>query len=294
MGRVVRWRGFIAIPLRSNLWKPGTDFKRKIAELVKGVISSGDYVIVSEKALSTALGLLYDESLIKSDLYSKTMTYLITNVLWGALLSRICKLSSETVLLLRKYPVPEGSRHKKLALRVGGLLQALKPTSEAGIDATNLPKHLVSLPLREPFKIAHEIRSYLAQELKIDVRVAIVDSDKCYRSKLVPRLILASRKTGLPSSINLGFLSFLVARAFNSFFSPYASPLGFSPTTMDVDELLVVSELADRARGFGVGRTVYEVEKKLGVKTSEITWSLLDSFPHYPVVVVKRVMIKGS
>lgn len=288
MYRIVRWKNFIAIALRSSVWRPGTNFKRKIAELVRNVISSGDYVVVSEKALSAALGLLCDESSIKTDVYSKIMTYLTTNVLWGALLSRICKLSSETVLLLRRYPVLEGSRHKKLALRVGGPLQALKPTSEAGIDATNLPKHLVSLPLKEPFKIAHEIRSYLAHELKIDVRVAIVDSDKCYRSKLIPRLILTSRRTGLPSSINLGFLSFFIARAFNNFFSPYATPLGFSPTTIDVDELLVVSELADRARGFGIGRTVYEVEKRLGIKASEVTWDLLDSFPHYPVVVVKK------
>lgn len=289
MGKIVKWRDFIAIPIRSNVWRPGTNFKRKIAELVKNVISSGDYVVISEKALSTALGLLYDESSIKTDAYSRAMTYLTTNLLWGALLSRICRLSSETTLLLKKYPLSEGSRHKKLALRVGGPLQALKPTSEAGIDATNLPKHLVSLPLKEPFKIAHEIRSYLAQELRVDTRVAVVDSDKCYKLKPFPRLILASRKSGLPSAINLGFLSFFIARAFSDFFSPYATPIGFSPTTIDVNELLIVSELADRARGFGIGRTVYEVEKKLGVKSSEITWDVLDSFPHYPVVVVKKM-----
>ncbi|MEM0217206.1 MAG: coenzyme F420-0:L-glutamate ligase [Candidatus Nezhaarchaeales archaeon] len=291
MSRVVKWRDFVAIPLRSNVWRPGTNFKKKIAELIKNVALNGDYVVVSEKALSAALGLLYDESSIKSDLYSRLMTYLTTNVLWGLLLSRICKLSNETIFLLRRYPLLEGSRHKKLAMKVGGLLQALKPTSEAGIDATNLPGHLVSLPLSEPFKIANDIRSYLFQELRLDVRVVIVDSDKCYKFKPIPRLILASRKTGLPSSINLGLLSFLIARFLNNFFSPYATPLGFSPTTINIDELLIVSELADRARGFGIGRTVYEVEKKLRIKAGEITWNLLDSFPHYPVVVVKRFKV---
>ncbi|MEM0232479.1 MAG: coenzyme F420-0:L-glutamate ligase [Candidatus Nezhaarchaeales archaeon] len=289
MGRVVKWRDFVAIPLRSNVWRPGTNFKKKIVELVRNVVLDGDYVVISEKALSAALGLLYDESSIKSDFYSRLMTYLTTNVLWGLLLSRVCKLSNETILLLRRYPLLEGSRHKKLAMKVGGPLQALKPTSEAGIDATNLPGHLVSLPLSEPFKIANDIRSYLFQELRLNVRVVIVDSDKCYKFKPIPRLILASRETGLPSSINLGFLSFLIARSLNNFFSPYATPLGFSPTTISINELLIVSELADRARGFGIGRTVYEVEKKLRIKAGEVTWDLLDSFPHYPVVVVRRV-----
>ncbi|MEM4424577.1 MAG: coenzyme F420-0:L-glutamate ligase [Candidatus Nezhaarchaeales archaeon] len=289
MGRVVRWREFMAIPLRSNVWRPGTKYKEKIAELVSGVVSSGDYVVISEKALSVALGLLYDESSIKSDPYSKLITYLTTNVLWGLLLSRLCRLSNETISLLRRYPLLEGSRHKKLALRIGGILQAFKPTSEAGIDATNLPRHLVSLPLNEPFKVADEIRSYLFQELKVDVRVAIVDSDKCYRLKPIPKLILTSRKSGLPLSMNLGVISFLIARSLNNLFSPYATPVGFSPTTVDIDELLIVSELADRARGFGIGRTVHEVEKKLKVKAIEVTWDLLDSFPHYPVVVVKRI-----
>lgn len=289
MSGVVKWRNYIAIPLRSSIWRPGTNFKKKIAELVKEIVSEGDYVVVSEKALSAALGLLYDESLIKSDAYSRVMTYLTTNLLWGSLLSRVCKLSNETILLLKNYPIIEGSRHKKLALRIGGILQALKPTSEAGIDTTNIPKHLVSLPLKEPFKVAHEIRHHLAQHLGVNVQVVIADSDKCYRLKLNPKLILTSRKTKIPPSIDLGFLSFLIARMFSSLFSPYATPIGYSPTNVDVNELLIISELADRARGFGVGRTVYEVERKLGVRASEVTWDLLDSFPHYPVVVVKKV-----
>ena len=78
MGRVVRWRNYIAIPLRSNIWRPKTDFKNKIVDMIRGVAADGDYVVVSEKALSVALGLLYDESSIKDDLYSKVMTYLTT------------------------------------------------------------------------------------------------------------------------------------------------------------------------------------------------------------------------
>ena len=286
---VVRWRNYIAIPLRSDIWKPKTDFKNKIVEMVRGVALDGDYVVVSEKALSVALGLLYDESSIKSDLYSKVMTYLITRVLWGALLGRVCRLSSETLHLLRSYPLADGARHKKLALRVGGLLQAFKPTSEAGIDTTNIPGYLVSLPLKKPFEVAHEIREHIADRLKVNVRVVIADSDKCYRFKPIPKLVLTSRKTEMPSSVNLGFLSFLVARALDRFFSPYATPVGFSPCDIDLEELLIVSELADRARGPGAGRTLFEVERRLGIRASEVTWEALDSLPHHPVVVVKKV-----
>ncbi|MEM4575872.1 MAG: coenzyme F420-0:L-glutamate ligase [Candidatus Nezhaarchaeales archaeon] len=289
MSRVVRWRNFVAIALESKIWRPKTDFKKSIAELVKEVALDGDYIVVSEKALSSALGLLYDESSIKIDPYSKVMTYLTTNLLWGLALSRVCKLSLETSLFLRKYPLTEGARHKKLALRVGGLLQALKPTSECGIDATNVPGYLVSLPLKNPFYIANDIRTYLEQELGINVRVVISDSDKCYQFKPLPKLILSCRNTGIRSSVNLGFISFLVARLFNNFFSPYATPIGFSPLNLDVTELLIVAELADRARGFGIGRTIYDIEKKLKIKATEITWDILDLFPHYPVVVVKKV-----
>ena len=286
---VVKWRNYIAIPLRSKIWRPKTDFKNKIVEMVRGVALDGDYVVVSEKALSVALGFLYDESSIKSDPYSEIVTYLTTRVLWGLLLGRVCKLSPETLLLLRSYPLANGARHKKLALRVGGLLQALKPTSEAGIDTTNIPGYLVSLPLEEPFEVAREIREHISEKLKADVRVVIADSDKCYRFKPLPKLILTSRKTEMPSSMNMGFLSFLVARALNRLFSPYATPLGFSPRDIDLEELLIVSELADRARGPGAGRTLLEVERRLGVKASEVMWEALDSFPHYPVVVVKKV-----
>jgi F420-0:gamma-glutamyl ligase-like protein len=289
MGRVVRWRNYIAIPLRSNIWRPKTDFKNKIVDMVRSVAADRDYVVVSEKALSVALGLLYDESSIKNDLYSKVMTYLTTRVLWGTLLVHVCKLSPETLRLLRNYPLTDGARHKKLALRVGGPLQALKPTSEAGIDTTNLPGYLVSLPLKKPFEIAREIREHIAERLKIDTRVVIADSDKCYRFKLLPKLVLTSRKTDMPSSVNLGFLSFLAARALEKLFSPYATPLGFSPCDIDLEELLLVSELADRARGPGAGRTLLEVERRLGIKASELTWEALDSLPHYPVVVVKKV-----
>lgn len=289
MSRVVRWRNFVAIALESKIWRPKTDFKRSIAELVKKVALDGDYIVISEKALSSALGLLYDESSIKIDPYSKVMTYLTTNLLWGFALSRVCKLSPETSLLLRKYPLTEGTRHKKLALRIGGILQALKPTSECGIDATNVPGSLVSLPLKNPFYVANDIRTYLEQELGINVQVVISDSDKCYQFKLLPKLILSCRNIGIRSSINLGFISFLVARLFNNFFSPYATPIGFSPLKLDTTELLIVAELADRARGFGIGRTIYEIEKKLKIKATELTWDILDSFPHYPVVVVKKV-----
>ncbi len=288
MHKIVKWRCYIAIPLRSSLWRPGTNFKLEISRLISKVASNGDYVVVSEKALTTALGLLYDEENVKPDLYSKIMTYMLVKVLWGKLLSRICKLSEETRYLLEHYPLDYGSRHKKLVLRLGGILQALKPTSEAGVDTTNIPKTLVSLPLPNPFQVAQEIRDHLAKTLGLNINVVIVDSDKCYKLKGLS-LIMTCRKTLLPCSLNLGFLSFLIARMFKKHFSPYATPIGFSPRNLDVNELLIVSELADRARGYGAGRTLYEVEKTFGVKASEVTWDILNSIPHYPVVVVKKI-----
>ncbi|MEM2058456.1 MAG: coenzyme F420-0:L-glutamate ligase [Thermoproteota archaeon] len=289
MRKTVKAGTFVAIPLRSKLWKPKTDFKQEIVKLISGIATTGDYVVLSEKALSTAMGLVCDESTIDSDPYSELMVFLTVRLLWGKMLGRLCRLSPETVKLLEDYPIIEGARHKKLVLRVGGPLQALKPTSEAGVDATNLPGHLVSLPLVKPFEVARAIREYISKKLGIHVNVVVVDTDKCYKVKKHVSLILACRMTRLPMLVNLGFISFLIARAFRRFFTPYATPIGFSPLGLDVDELLTVSELADRSRGFGAGRTLSEVEKAFGVKATQITWDLLDTIPHYPVVVIKRL-----
>ena len=289
MRRALRWRNYLAIPLRSRVWRPGTDFKREVAKLVRGVASSGDYIVLSEKALAVSMGLLFDESSIKPDFLSKALTLLLMRLTWGWLLGELCKLSEGTLTLLRNYPIEDGARHKKLVLRVGGVLQALKPTSEAGVDATNVPKTMVCLPLPEPSKVAREVRDFLVDRLGVEVCVVVVDSDKCYVLK-GSDLVLTCRSTPLPCSLNLGFISFLLARSLRKFFSPYATPIGFYPQVVDVRELLVVSELADRARGFGAGRNVFEVEEILGVKATDVSWSHLDSIPHYPVVVVKKLV----
>ena len=49
-----------AIRVRTRFWRPGTDFITEIANAVGPLIMDGDIVTISEKALSTSMGLISD------------------------------------------------------------------------------------------------------------------------------------------------------------------------------------------------------------------------------------------
>jgi F420-0:gamma-glutamyl ligase-like protein len=49
-----------ALAIATNYWKPSVNFQTKIVEALAGKIQNGDFVVVSEKALSTALGKIID------------------------------------------------------------------------------------------------------------------------------------------------------------------------------------------------------------------------------------------
>jgi F420-0:gamma-glutamyl ligase-like protein len=55
-----------------------------------------------------------------------------------------------------------------------------------------------------------------------------------------------------------------------------------------VAEALAVADAADRARGYGAGRTVWDMSKRFGVDFTEVTWEMLDRVQHYPIVLVRK------
>ncbi len=279
-------RRYKPLRLSSRIWRPGTDAHGVIVEALKGRVSQGDIVVVSEKALAVARGLVFDESLIKVSRLVSSLWSMWMRMIWGRLLARLCSLKPWTTRWLRSYPVDEGGRHKQLAMRLGGPLEALKPSSEAGIDGSNLPGHLVALPIPRPDLEAEVIRLKIKRHLGLDVTVVVSDSDRLYLHRGL-NLALASRKAKVKRTIYLGFLAFILGRALKSRFTPLATPLGVSGTSPPFYVLLGMVELADRLRGYGAGRTVFEMAERFNTDLGGVTWAMLDSIKHYPVVLFR-------
>lgn len=287
-GRLIQAASCRYKPIRlvMDLWLPGMDASSKLIEALKGKANNGDILVVSEKALSVSKGLVVDEASIKPSILSMVITLLLMRIVWGYLLGPLCRLKPYTLEWLRAYPLREGSRHKQLAAKLGGLLEVLKPSSEAGVDASNLPGSLVALPLFNPLREAEELRSKIKKCLGINVTVVISDSDRLYIHRS-SGFALTSRRSALKRSLYLGFLAYIIGRTFRGKFAPFATPLAVVGEQLDSFMLLGLTELADRLRGSGAGRTVFEMAERFEVGLEEVTWRMLSSIKHCPAVLFK-------
>ena len=64
---------YIALAVSTNYWKPHSNYTDKILSAIKGKVEDGDFVVVSEKAISTALDNMVDESTIKPRLAARVL-----------------------------------------------------------------------------------------------------------------------------------------------------------------------------------------------------------------------------
>ena len=115
-------------------------------------------MVVSEKAISTAKGNVADENQIVAGASAKFLAGFWMCTVWGYGLGVVCHFGQRLLARLRHYPAESGSKHKQFALEYAGFGQALMFGSEGGIDGSNLPYSLVSLPLKDPKAAAEEIR----------------------------------------------------------------------------------------------------------------------------------------
>ncbi len=74
---------YSALALTTSYWKPGDNYIDKITSALNGKIENGDFVVVSEKAISTALGNMVDESNVKPNLNAKFMAHYWMRLVWG-------------------------------------------------------------------------------------------------------------------------------------------------------------------------------------------------------------------
>ncbi len=269
------------LALRSGYWRPSFQYLKLILAAIKNLVVDGDIIIISEKAISTSLGNIVDESIISVSRLAIFLAKFWMRIIWGYFLGLIARMDITNILRIRGYPIEEGSKHKQLCLWKAGFLHTLKHWSEGGIDASNLPGSLVSLPLKNANKIAETIKREIQSRLGKNVTVLIVDSDKTFTFK---NIHFSSRPSNLKGIYNLGPFAFVLGRALK--LRPRSTPVGISDR-IHVNKALNLAAVSNKARGSGAGRTVWDISTRFNESVTKITWKMLDSVEHRPIILIR-------
>lgn len=273
-----------ALAVVTSYWKPGEDYLAAIAKGVMMRAENGDFVVVSEKALSTAIGNIVDEKKIETSFNARCLSRWWMRVIWGHVFSSMLSFGPMLTRDLQQYPLESGSQHKQLALERAGLLQALMFGSEGAIDGSNLPYAYVSLPLRNASEIAKNIRSEIKVKLKKDVVVIIVDTDKTFTFRNFHFTPRPAPMNGIQG--NGGVLAYIVGRILR--FRKRPTPLAVAGVEIATEDALKVANIADKARGVGSGTTVWKMAERFQVDLAGVTWEMLETITHKPVVIVRK------
>jgi F420-0:gamma-glutamyl ligase-like protein len=280
---------YIALAVASGYWKPSENYIKKITDALEDKIEDNDFVVVSEKAISTALGNLVDEASVTPSLTAKVLARFWMRIIWGYPLGILCGFGHRLLKRLRNYPLTYGSRHKQIALQYAGFWQALMFGSEGGIDGSNLPYSFVSLPLDHADKLAQKIADQILQKLGKTVCVIIADTDKTYRLR---SFFFTPRPKPLKGIYSLGAsTSFTVGRILK--LKKSSTPLAVSGCDLSANEALKITNIADKARGPGSGATVWDMAARFHAEIDEVSWDMLSAIKHKPIVLVRKTRQEG-
>ena len=272
-----------AVAVESRYWKPGDDYITQLIESIKNIVQDGDFVTVSEKAVSTALGNLVDEKNVEPSRLARFIAKYWMQIVWPYILGPVCHLRQKTIDFLKSYPIEEGSRHKQLALMQSGFLQALMHGSEGAIDGSNLPYSYVSLPLENAQAVAQELRERIRSELQKNVTVVIVDTDKTYSLK---GFHFTPRPKPFRGIYSLGgALAYVAGRSLK--LKKRATPLAVAGPQITTEEAIEIAKIANRTRGTGAGRTVWDMAETFNVNLTDVSWKMLSSVKHRPIVIIR-------
>jgi F420-0:gamma-glutamyl ligase-like protein len=275
---------YYALPVATKYWKPSEKYLSIILDVAENRVVDGDFVVISEKALSTALGNIVDESAIRPSFSAKLISRLWMRIAWGYFLGVLCHFGQRLTRRLREYPVEAGSRHKQVALEQAGLLQALMWGSEGGIDGSNLPFSYVSLPLNSACELAERIREQIRGRLKKKVSVIIVDTDKTYSFRNFHFTPRPKPTKGIHSFG--GVVAYLLGRALK--LKKRSTPIAVAGRKLHPLEALKIANIADRASGSGSGATVWDMAARFDVDLTGISWDTLSRTRHKPIVIVRK------
>jgi F420-0:gamma-glutamyl ligase-like protein len=272
------------ITMKTKYWMPGENYLRHILEFVEKHAKDNDFLAISEKAISISLGRIIDEAKIQPGLSARFLARFWMRVIWGYLLGPLARINQINLERLRNYPIKEGANHKQTILSYAGPIYALKNFSEGGIDGSNLPYEYVSLPLEDPNLIAKEIYTFLKEKIGINLVVIIIDSDKSFSFK---GLHLTSRPTSLRKILNIGPLAYLLGRLLK--LRARSTPIAASSDYLSPEISLRISAIANKAIKSEAGRTVWDMSRYFNVGITEVSWEMLESLTHRPIVIVRRV-----
>ena len=271
--------------VRTKYWRPGDDYSKIILDSTISRISSGDILVVSEKAISVASGSIVDEEKIRPALTAWFLANFWMRIVWGFFLGFVCRMNRRNIERLRNYPKREGARHKQLALNYVGFSQALRHGSEGGIDVTNVPHAYACLPLRSPQTIARRISELFEAQTKKNIAIMIVDSDKTYSFH---GFHITPRPNPISGIKALGLFAYVIGRLLK--WRPRSTPLALSGSKLGPEEALQIAAVANKARGYGAGRTAWDMAESFSVDLTGVTLDMLEKIPHYPIVIIRRLV----
>jgi F420-0:gamma-glutamyl ligase-like protein len=273
-----------SLAITTNYWKPKSNYTEKIINAIANKIENGDFIVISEKAISTSLGNMVDEGIIQPSWSARVMAHFWMRLVWGYPLGILCGFGQRLLKRLRKYPLESGSRHKQVALQYAGFWQTLMFGSEGGIDGSNLPYSYVSLPLENADEISQEIKNQIWLRLKKNVCVIIADTDKTYKFH---GFFFTPRPKPLKGIHSLGAsTAFILGRILK--LKKSSTPLTAAGWNLLASEALKITNIADKARGPGSGATVWDMAARFHVEVNDVTWEMLEAIRHKPIVIVRR------
>jgi F420-0:gamma-glutamyl ligase-like protein len=279
-----------ALAVTTRYWKPGTNWLAETVHAVDGKVQDGDFVVVSEKALSTARNRIVDENIFSPSRNAKFLAKVWMRLKWGYMLGALCNFGERLMQRLRQYPLEEGSRHKQVALEYAGLLQALMFGSEGGIDGSNLPYSYVSLPLVDSEALAEQIRQAIWKRLAKHVAVIIADTDKTYTFRNFHFTPRPNPMKGIQS--HGAVFAYVAGRVLKLRKRP--TPLAVAGLKLQAEEALKIANIADHARGPGSGATVWDMAARFQVSATGVSWDMLANVKHKPIVIVRETRVRKS
>ena len=275
---------YTALAITTNYWKPHSSYTDKILSAIANKVEDGDFVVVSEKAVSTALGNIIDESTVEPSLTARILACFWMRMVWGYPLGILCSFGPRLLKRLRNYPLESGSRHKQVALQYSGFWQALMFGSEGGIDGSNLPYSYVSLPLKNADEIAQKIQKQIQLKMEKKVCVIIADTDKTYKFR---NFFFTPRPKPLKGIISVGgFVTYIIGRVLK--LRKSSTPLAVAGCNLQAGEALTITNIADKARGPGSGATVWDMAARFQVDINGVSWEMLSKIRHKPLVIVRK------
>jgi len=276
-----------ALAVTTGYWKPKANYLDQTIRALEGKIETGDFVVISEKAISTALGNMVDESKVKPSLNAKLLASFWMRLVWGYPLGILSHFGQRLLRRLREYPLDSGSRHKQVALQYAGFWQALMFGSEGGIDGSNLPYSYVSLALENSGQIASQIQNQIWLKLQKNVCVIIADTDKTYRFR---NFFFTPRPKPLKGIKSFGGVAtYIVGRVLN--LKKSSTPLAVAGCRLQASEALTITNIADKARGPGSGATVWDMAARFKVDVNGVSWDMLGKIKHKPLVIVRKKVL---